>query len=62
MCPPNYHHKRFIATHALVHMMYMYGCVYIYIYKTLNKLYQTPKKCSMSLIGQSVYRIDGWDK
>ena len=24
----------------------------------LNKLYQTPKKCSMFLMGQSVYRID----
>ena len=24
MCPPGYHHKGFVATHALGHMMYTY--------------------------------------
>ena len=24
MCPPGYHHKGFVATHALGHMMYGY--------------------------------------
>ena len=36
--------------------------IYIYIYITLNKLCQTPEKCSMSSIGQSVYRIGGTSK
>ena len=27
MCPPGYHHKGFVATHALGHMMY--GYIYI---------------------------------
>ena len=30
MCPPGYHHKGFVATHALGHMMYGY-MMYIYI-------------------------------
>ena len=24
MCPPGYHHNSFLATHALVHIMYSY--------------------------------------
>ena len=24
MCPPDYHHSGFVATHALGHMMYSY--------------------------------------
>ena len=24
MCPPDYHHNEFVATHALGHMMYGY--------------------------------------
>ena len=25
MCPPGYHHNGLLATHALGHIMYMYG-------------------------------------
>ena len=37
MCPPVYHQKSFVATHALGHMMYSYTLpvpmnIYIYIY------------------------------
>ena len=32
MCPPGYHHNRFVATHALGHMMYSWYMMYIYMY------------------------------
>ena len=30
ICPPSYHHKGFMATHALGHMIYIYILHYIY--------------------------------
>ena len=31
MCPPGYHHNGHMATHALEHMMYGSGYIYIYV-------------------------------
>ena len=34
MCPPDYHHNGFVATHALGHMMYGYDEPYIMMNRT----------------------------
>ena len=38
MCPPGYHHNRFVATHALEHMMYCYTLLVPMNQRVLNKL------------------------
>ena len=38
MCPSDYHHNGFVATHALGHMMY--GWLYIYDYTILKKVFE----------------------
>ena len=38
MCPPSYHHKGFVATHALGHMMYGYTLLVPMNQRELNKL------------------------
>ena len=37
MCPPGYHQKIFVATHALEHMMYVYTLLVPMKQRVLNK-------------------------
>ena len=41
MCPPGYHHNSFLATHALVHIMYSYTLLVPMNQRVLKK---PPKK------------------
>ena len=36
MCPPGYHHNGFVATHALVHMMYGWSATVHHMPKCLS--------------------------
>ena len=38
MCPPGYHHSRFVATHTLRHMMYSYSITYTGIFLEFWKI------------------------
>ena len=42
MCPPGYHYKGFVATHALRHMMYGYTLVVPMNHRVPNKLRKEP--------------------
>ena len=45
LCPPGYHHKGFMATHALGHMMYGYTLLVPMNQRVLRKL---SKECNIS--------------